>query len=81
MLKQTLEIQRTYVVSNAKVSAVADKYNKFGYPYQWIISRRTGVEPENYSPISTATLAAGYTSLSNISTLIGDNALVGKSLD
>lgn len=61
LLRNTLEIQHTYIISNAKVSAMTDRFNKFKYPYQWTISRRTAVQPENYAPISMTNLNYKYT--------------------
>ncbi|XP_012844865.1 PREDICTED: replication protein A 70 kDa DNA-binding subunit B-like [Erythranthe guttata] len=36
----------TYKISNAKITPLAEKYNKFGYPYQWIITARTAISHE-----------------------------------
>ncbi|KAL3820155.1 hypothetical protein ACJIZ3_006060 [Penstemon smallii] len=39
LFKDEFKVGLTYIISNAKVKLLEDKYNRFNYPYQWTIHR------------------------------------------
>ncbi|KAL3838893.1 hypothetical protein ACJIZ3_023484 [Penstemon smallii] len=43
-LKDTLLLSHTYLVSNAKVGPLDERYNRYGHPYQWTIGGKTAIK-------------------------------------
>lgn len=53
------------------------KFNKYGHPYQWTISKKTAFHAEEDETIPRSLLKLNFTPLSSIPGLIGQNALIG----
>ncbi|KAL3844186.1 hypothetical protein ACJIZ3_001589 [Penstemon smallii] len=71
--KDKFTMYKTYTVSNAFVSKIEDKYDKFGYPYQWIINSKTACNPDPESAIPRSVIKSEYGSIGNLKTLVRQN--------
>ncbi|KAL3834091.1 hypothetical protein ACJIZ3_008827 [Penstemon smallii] len=74
--KDMFSLYKSYIVSNAHVSKIEEKYNKLGYPYQWIINSKTACNPDPESGISRSLLKTEYASLADLKGLAGKKVLV-----
>ncbi|KAL3809062.1 hypothetical protein ACJIZ3_000168 [Penstemon smallii] len=71
--KDMFTMYKTYNVSNASVSKIEEKYDKFGYPYQWIINSKTACNPDPESGIPRYVIKSEYGSIGNLKTLVRQN--------
>ncbi|KAL3824394.1 hypothetical protein ACJIZ3_020423 [Penstemon smallii] len=78
LFKDTFKIYETYTISNAKVTPLPERYNKYGYPFQWTINRKTAYRAETKETISRSVLKLQFSSLSNLKNLIGQDSLIGN---
>ncbi|KAL3818276.1 hypothetical protein ACJIZ3_004181 [Penstemon smallii] len=69
-------LYKTYTVSNATVSKIEDKYDKFGYPYQWIINSKTACNPDPEFGLPKSLVKTEYTSIIDLKSLVGQKVLI-----
>ncbi|KAL8051937.1 hypothetical protein ABFX02_06G180300 [Erythranthe guttata] len=76
LFKDTFELNSTYTISNAKVTRIADKYNKYGHPYQWTINRKTAYQLETENNIPYLGFKCQFASLCTIANFIGQDTVL-----
>ncbi|KAL3840261.1 hypothetical protein ACJIZ3_024852 [Penstemon smallii] len=65
-LKDTLLLSHTYLVSNAKVGPLDERYNRYGYPYQWTIGGKTAIKPVIDDVIPRAAIKPTFAPISQL---------------
>ncbi|KAL3820384.1 hypothetical protein ACJIZ3_006289 [Penstemon smallii] len=76
--KDMFSLYKTYTVSNAFVSNIEEKYDKFGHPYQWIINSKTACNPDFETAISRSLIKSEYASIGDLGNLVRQNVLIGE---
>ncbi|KAL3850638.1 hypothetical protein ACJIZ3_012520 [Penstemon smallii] len=74
--KDMFSLYKTYTVSNAFVSKIEEKYDKFGHPYQWIINSKTACNPDPETGISRSLIKSEYASIGNLANLVRQNIFI-----
>ncbi|KAL3813093.1 hypothetical protein ACJIZ3_014361 [Penstemon smallii] len=75
-LKDDFRVSSTYNISNAKLKRIEDKYNKFSYPYQWMINRQTPYHEEKSDVIPRSLFKTNFVNLSEIKEKSQPNLLI-----
>ncbi|KAL3830985.1 hypothetical protein ACJIZ3_019787 [Penstemon smallii] len=65
-LKDTLLLSHTYLISNAKVGPLDERYNRYGHPYQWTIGGRTPIKLVEDDVITLAAIKPTFASISQL---------------
>ncbi|KAL3831140.1 hypothetical protein ACJIZ3_019942 [Penstemon smallii] len=70
-------VRRGLLQSDSYVdNCLAEKFDKFGYPYQWIINSKTACNPDPESGIPRSIIKSEYASIVNLKTLVRQNIFI-----
>lgn len=79
--EHVFELFETYKISNARVSSLNEKYNIFGYSYQWTISSRTAVSREVSQVIPKSAMKLNFASIAKLKSNSQSDDLIGINLN
>lgn len=79
--ENVFELFETYKISNSRISSLNEKYNIYGYPYQWTISTRTDVSREVSQAIPKSTMKLNFESIAKLKSETENNEMIGIALN